>query len=555
MTTAAARISTVGLTVLLFSPSLASAQNHCTGANPNDSVADDAALQACLDAGGTSLLSPGSPGYLLASGLRLAVNGTVLSSASAPTQARIVAMPGLNGVMISNRKGVALDNWEISWINWDGNKNNRTLYATICNDNYRPNGMIASVKGNNCVIKNNAFENAMCGSALEVSGSGYQVYTNSFFDLGFPEGQASGAQPFADAISTIQCVNSSVTSNYIENATDVGIVVGLDAATGCQVRFNTIRNTTAHGFAGIHIRGEFNQAGSLISDNVIESGYDKLAYGIFVGEGPWGWSGTFASAVGQIVYNTITGAVVNLAVDHVASGEIRYNTVYGAKGTYGLSCSWPAEYTTGATGSALLQPGSVYRTYSPGGCTPYADAPPSSRIESPATGFLYQEGASVTLYADASDPDSSPARVDFYAGSTLLGSDYSAPFSLTSTNAPPGIFTLTTVACDSSGFGPTSAPVVVTVNAAPLVSFTAPASGTVYPVGSTVTVSTSASDPDGTVARVDFYVNGGLLASDTAAPFSLTASGVPYGDYVVQAVAYDNRGGSKASSAIIVYVR
>ena len=60
--------------------------------------------------------------------------------------------------------------------------------------------------------------------------------------------------------------------------------------------------------------------------------------------------------------------------------------------------------------------------------------------------------AVLSLAAAASDADGSVARVEFFAGSTALGSDTAAPFAL-SWNPPPGVHSLTARATDNAGRG------------------------------------------------------------------------------------------------------
>ncbi len=54
--------------------------------------------------------------------------------------------------------------------------------------------------------------------------------------------------------------------------------------------------------------------------------------------------------------------------------------------------------------------------------------------------------------------------MDFYQGTTLLGSDTSAPYSFAWNNVGAGNYSLTAVATDNSGATTTSAPVAITVN-------------------------------------------------------------------------------------------
>src|SRR6185436_14686347 len=69
-----------------------------------------------------------------------------------------------------------------------------------------------------------------------------------------------------------------------------------------------------------------------------------------------------------------------------------------------------------------------------------------------------------------------------------------------------------------------------------------------------ITVSANAADPDGTIARVEFYNGTTRLASDTTAPYSTTWSSVTAGTYSLTAVAFDNAGASTTSSPVTIQV-
>lgn len=91
--------------------------------------------------------------------------------------------------------------------------------------------------------------------------------------------------------------------------------------------------------------------------------------------------------------------------------------------------------------------------------------PPSVMLSAPANGATYTAPASVTLTAAATDPDGTIANVEFYANSTLLGRDTSAPYSFTA-SLPAGAYTLTAVATDNSGATAISPAVSISVGAA-----------------------------------------------------------------------------------------
>jgi len=102
--------------------------------------------------------------------------------------------------------------------------------------------------------------------------------------------------------------------------------------------------------------------------------------------------------------------------------------------------------------------------YDPG--TPPPNQPPIVALTAPSVGSTFNEPATISLAAVASDPDGTVARVDFYSDTTLLGSDTSAPYAFTWTNVPAGTSTLTARAVDNQGATTTSAPVSVTVSVA-----------------------------------------------------------------------------------------
>ena len=70
----------------------------------------------------------------------------------------------------------------------------------------------------------------------------------------------------------------------------------------------------------------------------------------------------------------------------------------------------------------------------------------------------------------------------------------------------------------------------------------------------TISLAASASDPDGTVARVEFHAGSTLLGTDTTAPYAFSWTGVPAGSYTVTAIVYDNAGASTTSAPITVSV-
>ena len=87
-------------------------------------------------------------------------------------------------------------------------------------------------------------------------------------------------------------------------------------------------------------------------------------------------------------------------------------------------------------------------------------------------------------------------------------------------------------------------------NYAPSVSLTSPAPGLNVTAPASVLLEATASDSDGTIAKVEFYNNFTKLGEALAAPFTLQLTGLPIGSYSFTAVATDDDGAITYSSAV-----
>ncbi|WP_127503552.1 glycoside hydrolase family 48 protein [Actinoplanes solisilvae] len=119
-----------------------------------------------------------------------------------------------------------------------------------------------------------------------------------------------------------------------------------------------------------------------------------------------------------------------------------------------------------------------------------------------------------------------------------VGTGFNGSFG--SANPVPTAFSLNGTRCN----GPGNAPTVEITSPAANTRFTAPASIPITAV------------PGGTVARVEFYHDGLLLNTDTAAPYSYTWTGVPAQSaaYRLQAIAYDSAGNRSNTADVPVFV-
>jgi subtilisin family serine protease len=182
--------------------------------------------------------------------------------------------------------------------------------------------------------------------------------------------------------------------------------------------------------------------------------------------------------------------------------------------------------------------------------------PPTAALTSPTNGAIVR-GTGVQLQASAAD-DRSMSRVNFLVDGVSVESDWSVPYSYywNSKSVPNGTHTLTVEARDAVGNVGTSAPVTVTVDndyTAPAVAITSPAHGA--GVEGLVTIQVDATDSRG-VTRVEIFLNGTLLVSDSSPPYSTVwDSGVEAnGSYILTAKAYDLENNVGTSSAVTVSV-
>lgn len=88
-------------------------------------------------------------------------------------------------------------------------------------------------------------------------------------------------------------------------------------------------------------------------------------------------------------------------------------------------------------------------------------------------------------------------------------------------------------------------------NMPPVVSISSPSNGSSFTEGTSITITASASDPDGSVTQVEFFANGASIGVDSSAPYSVNWT-IPAGTHTLTAVATDNEGASTTSSPVTV---
>jgi len=246
---------------------------------------------------------------------------------------------------------------------------------------------------------------------------------------------------------------------------------------------------------------------------------------------------TSADSDGTISKVEFYNGATKLGEDTVAPYAFAWTNV--SAGTYALTAKAidnRGGATTSATSSVIV------------------NALPTVTLTSPTSGTVISAPGTLSLAATAADSDGTITKVEFYNGSTKLGEDMTAPYALTWSNVPAGSYVLTAQAIDNRNGVTTSIASSVIVNALPAVALTAPASGTLVDAPGTLALAATASDSDGTIAKVEFYSGATKLGEDTSSPYAFTWSNVPAGSYTLTARAIDNLNGITASVASSVIV-
>ena len=88
----------------------------------------------------------------------------------------------------------------------------------------------------------------------------------------------------------------------------------------------------------------------------------------------------------------------------------------------------------------------------------------------------------------------------------------------------------------------------------PVVDIASPAHGASFQGQQAITIRANVHDPDGTIARVDFFADGILLGSASTAPYEVSWSATGTGNYTLTARAVDNAGGVAMSAPVPISV-
>jgi hypothetical protein len=345
---------------------------NCPNADPNDNLPDDDALQICLNRGGETVLAAGSPGYILEKGIKIFNNGQTLRGTDAAHKARLVAAASLKDTMV---RGDTLSDTVVRYLELDGNREARTASLGMC-AGYRIWATGLAIRySRNFVIADNHVINTLCGSAIEVDGSDFEVARNLVEGAGHGLEAKDASEPWADGITLHNCWGGEVHDNHVIDATDVGIVSG---GGSCSIVHNQVDNVARHVFGGITLHDftlmGVDHTGTVVAHNIVTAQNGMTSFGFSLGIHPWHqWPLNGMPAPynlgGTVSCNKVSGANFNLEVDGVKGITIADNDIGATGGS--PRCQGPSTAYTSYPAHVLqstLQAGFTEKEFD--GCIP-----------------------------------------------------------------------------------------------------------------------------------------------------------------------------------------
>ncbi|HVU66412.1 MAG TPA: cellulose binding domain-containing protein [Ktedonobacteraceae bacterium] len=184
--------------------------------------------------------------------------------------------------------------------------------------------------------------------------------------------------------------------------------------------------------------------------------------------------------------------------------------------------------------------------------TPPSDVRPVVSFTSPAQFATFSAGTPIQIGAEASISSGHITHVDFQAEPNSgtnpiisLGSDTTAPYSVTWSNPPTGVFVLIAMAYSDGPYATeVTERIAITpdgLSPFPMVNITSPSDGAQFVSPATIQASASVTIGSGTISRVDFSLQGNNASyqgTATSAPYSVTWNNIFPGTYTLNAVAY-----------------
>lgn len=175
--------------------------------------------------------------------------------------------------------------------------------------------------------------------------------------------------------------------------------------------------------------------------------------------------------------------------------------------------------------------------------------PPIVTLEAPLLDQVFEHRETVTLKATATDPDGTITKVEFLDNDEIIGIGETADnkhFSLSSTQVKNGRHVLNAIAIDNGGRRTRSNAQHIFVNGPIKVQVLKPNSDSELKAGSDLILTAIATNPSGSIEKVEFFYNGGFSLGQAVTSgdnrYTIKISNLAKTNYTVHAVATDDAG-------------
>jgi len=465
-----------------------------------------------------------------------------------------IRVKGMNGVPIYNN--TFFDNT---------NSSNAFIYISLNPDNGRAASTGTKIK-NNIFYTTTGKAMIYAAEAGDLSGldCDYNVYYNAtgnprFFTgsswVTFSQWQSLGYDLHSIVINPqFIDVISLVPTARLNNGTDLGtsFQTGL-STTASWVVGSSPATTTQNGTwqVGARIYGTSSVAPNYIS-SVIENSTPTLL--------DMTYSLTLANIIPPVsAFNVLVNSITrNIQSVAIVGGKVRLTlaspVVYGDTITvaYTKPASNPLQTVSGDLATSITSQPVVNNCI---------NIYPVVIITSPGNGSSFTAPANITITATASDIDGKINKVEFYNGTTKLGESTTTPFSFIWNNVAVGTYSITAVAIDNFNAKTTSSPILFSINTGtppvnlpPSVSIVSPGNGSSFISPANILISVIASDPDGTISKLEFFNGAIKLGELTAPPYQFNWTNVKSGTYALIAIATDNLNASSTSTSVVIHI-
>lgn len=260
--------------------------------------------------------------------------------------------------------------------------------------------------------------------------------------------------------------------------------------------------------------------------------------------------------ISEIMYNPYTGYDEYVEIRNISANPVSLFDPANPANRWrvsGITYTFPAGQTIAAGGAALvvnIDPAAFRTKYG---------IPGSVAIYGPYTGSLQDGGELLALeMPDTPVLDGQGLTVIPYDIIDAVRYNDKAPWPIAADGSGPSLQRLTASAygndpinwfADGVTPGATNS-----TNAVPTVSLTAPANGETFNLPATIALTASATDSDGSVLKVEYYVDGIKVGESSTGPTYSVNWAATAGVHVVTAKALDNSLGAATSTGRTIYV-